>query len=275
LIALRAKAMRNREFIPSESLRPYVRLFWVLELDDPIAFGPPERIAPDGLLEVVFHYRTPLAFRYAGEEFAPQPRSVAVSQTRRFVEIRPEGAIGLISVRFQPWGAYHFFRPAVSAIADHQIATEFLWGQDAVDLEERLAAAAGDGERIALVESFLEAQLRRHHKADVEPLVRAVWKRKGRGTTADLCSDLGVGERWLQRRFAAAMGTTPKGFSRLCRFLHACSLLRSGPASRLGDVGLECGYYDQSHFIAEFRAFSGMTPRAFSDRTDVAFLETG
>ena len=59
--------MRNRELIPCEPLRPYVRLIWLLELDDPAAFGPPERIAPDGVLEAVFHYRTPFACRYALE----------------------------------------------------------------------------------------------------------------------------------------------------------------------------------------------------------------
>ena len=108
--------MRSYELIPCEPLRPYVRLIWLLELDDPAAFGPPERITPDGVLEAVFHYRTPVACRYDGEAFSTQPRSVAVSQTRRFVEIQPRGPVGLISVRFQPWGAYHFFPLPISEL---------------------------------------------------------------------------------------------------------------------------------------------------------------
>ena len=265
--------MRSRELIPCQQLTPFVRLFWVLELDEPAAFGPPERISPDSLLELVFHYRTPLACRYDGEGFAPQPRSVAVSQTRRFVEIRPEGASGLVSVRFHPWGAYHFFPLPVSEIADRQAPTEVLWGGEAIELEERLAEAPGDGARVALVEQFLLAQLRRHHKADVEPLVRAVWKRKGCLAVPQLCRDLGIGERSLQRTFAAALGTTPKRFARLSRFLHVCSLLRSGHGTTLTDVGLACGYYDQSHFIADFKAFSGMTPRQFVETAKLSFLD--
>jgi len=265
--------MRIREFTPREELRPYVRLIWILEVEDPAAFGPAERIAPDGLLEVVFHYRTPLACRHAGEEFARQPRSVAVSQTRRFVEIRPEGASGFISVRFHPWGAYHFMRPQMAELADQQVATEHLWGRESRILEEQLAEAAGDLARVVAVEDFLVDQLRAHQKENVEHLVRAVWKHKGRVAIPEILKELGVGERWLQRRFALALGMTPKAFARLSRFLHACHLLRNRFEPTLADVSLASGYFDQSHFTAEFKAFSGMTPRTFTRATNVSFLD--
>ena len=265
--------MHYLELLPCAALRPYVRLIWALEIDPTSGFGPPERITPDGLLEVVFHYRTPMACRYDGESFTPQPRSVAVSQTRRYLEIEPRGPVGLVSVRFHPWGAHHFLPLPVAEIADLQVDVEHLWGRAANELEERLAAAGGGAERISLIEHFLLARLRNHHKADVEPLVRAVWKRKGQVAVRQLCRDLGVGERWLQRTFAAALGTTPKGFARVSRFLHACSLLRDGTEPSLADVGLACGYYDQSHFIADFKAFSGMTPTAFLRTANVSFLE--
>ncbi len=87
--------MRDREIVPCPQLRPYVRLIWLLELDDPADFGPPARITPDGVLEVVFHYQMPFDCRYAGEDFAPQPRSVAVSQTRRYLPRDPALGGGL------------------------------------------------------------------------------------------------------------------------------------------------------------------------------------
>lgn len=196
-----------------------------------------------------------------------------MSQTRRFLEIRPRGPVGLVSVRFRPWGAYDFFSLPVSELADQQIAAEHLWGDAARELEERLAEAPGDRERLALVEEFLLARLRTHQKADVEPLVRAVWQGRGQVSIARLRRHVGFSERRLQRTFASALGTTPKGFSRLSRFLHACSLLRRGSEPTLTGVGLACGYYDQPHFIADFKAFSGLTPRAFAEAGQVSFLE--
>jgi len=265
--------LRSLELVPSAPLRPYVRLIWLFELDEPALFGPAERVAPDGLLELVFHYRAPMSSRYDGEGFERQPRSVAVSQTRRFLEFRPEGPSGLVSVRFHPWGAYHFFRPPVSEVADRQVPTEALWGREALELEEQLSEAADDRSRVALVERFLLGQLRRHQKDDVEPLVRAVWSRRGAVPVTRLCRDLGIGERRLQRTFAAALGATPKGFARLARFLHACRLLRGSRGHDLADVALACGYYDQSHFGAEFHEFSGLTPGRFVRTASVSYLE--
>ncbi|HSR68238.1 MAG TPA: helix-turn-helix domain-containing protein [Acidobacteriota bacterium] len=265
--------MHFRELVPRPQLRPYVRLIWVLEVDQAESFGSPERVVPDGLVEVVFHWRTPLVCRYDGEEFARQPRSVAVSQTRRFVEFRPEGACGFISARFHPWGACHFLGLPVSEVADSQVDAESLWGHATRELEAKLAGASGYRERVELLERFLLAQLHRHHKEQVEPLVREVWRRKGDLRIPQLCRDLGFSERGLERTFTSSLGMTPKRFARLTRFLHSCRQVRDRRRTPLTEIAQNCGYYDQSHFNAEFKSFSGMTPRQFRATQNVSFLE--
>ena len=255
--------MRYLELAPPPLLQPYVRLLWSLELETPEDFGPPERIASDGIVEMVFHYRVPMAVRYAREPFAVQPRSSLVSQTRRFMEIEPTGPTGLISVRFQPWGAHHFFEPPVSELSDQVVPAEDVWGDAVGELEDRLASAMDVRARTSLVEQFLISRLARHQGRDVEGLVREVWKRKGDVRVGKLSRELGLTERTLERVFQDALGMPPKRYSRLTRFLHACSVLRKGRWSSLSEVGQACNYYDQAHFIDEFRTFAGMTPRQF------------
>jgi AraC-like DNA-binding protein len=247
--------MRYLELAPPSSLQPYVRLFWCLELDTPGEFGPPERIAPDGIVEMVFHYGAPMTVRFAREAFALQPRSSVVSQTRRFIDIKPGGPTGLMSVRFHPWGAYHFFEPPVSELADQVVPAEDLWGSAVHRLEECLVGAVGVPERVALLEQFLLDQIERHQKRDVEGLVRALWKRKGQVRVARLSRELGLTERTLERIFRDAIGMPPKGFARLTRFLHACA------------------YYDQAHFIDDFKAFAGMTPGQFVNAGSFSFFD--
>lgn len=260
------------ELIPSLRLRPYIQLIWCME-SEAIALQSPERIAPDGIVELVLHYGEPIAVRFAGETFTRQPQSSAVSQTRRFVDIRSTGPIGLISVRFRPWGAYHFIRTPVSAFRDQVVSADALWDASRIrKLEEELAAATTVYQRVALVETFLLEELARNHKADVEPLVRAVWNRKGRIGVPELCRTLGITERKAQRCFAAAMGTSPKGFARIARFLHACDVLLSGDWRSLTEVGHDCGYYDQAHFIADFKNYSGLTPGEFLRAPRFSFL---
>jgi len=265
--------MTSLEVLPCSRLRPYVQLIWCFELEAAVAPCPPERIAPDGVVELVFHYRDPTMMRFAGNEFTIQPRSAAVTLTRRFVEICPRGSTGFLSVRFRPWGAHHFLSLPVSELADRLVPAEELWGSACRELEERLATATSVRHRVALVEGFLIDRLQTSCRAHVEPLVRAVWRRGGDVRVADLCAELGFTERGIERAFASAVGMQPRSFIRLTRFLRACSKLRSGAWTSLTELAHDCGYYDQSHFIADVRAYSGMTPRELVAAPVFSFLE--
>lgn len=258
---------------PRAELAPYVRLIWALELDEAAAFGPPNTIVPDGIVELVLHYRHPFTVRFGGEAAQLQTRSSVVFQALRPLTIAPDGAAGFLSVRFEPWGAHHFFGTPLVEFRDRIVSAADLFGAGLVELEERLDAAASVGERVALVEGFLVGRLARHRKDNVAPLVRAVWAHRGRISVRRLCAELGFGERRLERTFAASVGLTPKRFASLSRFLFACRELRQGSWHTLTEVAYDCGYYDQSHFIADFKAFSGLTPGRFSKAEDISFLE--
>jgi AraC-like DNA-binding protein len=257
------------------ALAPYVRLIWTLEVDHPAAFGAPERIVPDGIVEVVFHYGTPFDQRVGQGAFVRQPRTLVVSQTRRFIEIRPPGAGGFVSVRFHPWGACHFFGVPVRAFADSTVCASDLWGREALIVEERINTVRTAAERSRLVQTFLRRLLRRHHKGSVEGLVRTVGALSSnrRVHVRMVSREVGMSERTLERTFTSALGMPPKQFARLQRFLHTCHLLRHGTWATLAEVAQAAGYYDQPHCINEFQAFAGMTPRAFVASENVAFLD--
>jgi AraC-like DNA-binding protein len=252
--------------------RHHVRLIWSLEIDDVRTFGPPERIVPDGIVEVIFHHGTPFDMRYDGEPFMRQPTIAVVSQTRRFSEIRPAGPSGFISVRFQPWGTCQFVDVPLIELADRLTDPEAIWGRAAAVLKMQLDAATSMSQRSRLVQSFLLAQLRVNRKPDVEGVVRALWSQKPAVRIGMLSQEIGMTERRLERTFATAIGLSPKQFSRLARFLRACRSIRERRAATLADVAHEAGYYDQAHCIAEFKTFAGMTPRALLGQK-VAFLE--
>src|SRR5262245_22060544 len=112
-------------------LAQYVQLMWTLDVDAAASFGQAERILPDGIVEAVFHYRTPFAMRYRDGGFERQPASLVVSQTRSFIEIEPAGPGGFLSVRFFPWGASQFLAVPVSAFADRTVTAADLWGREA------------------------------------------------------------------------------------------------------------------------------------------------
>lgn len=99
-----------------------------------------------------------------------------------------------------------------------------------------------------------------------------LWTRRCGQKVSDLCRELGVGERRLERMTSLAMGLSPKRALTLTRFLRACAMIRSGEGVQLADVAHSCGYYDQAHFNGDFRSLAGMTPREFAADRAVAVL---
>lgn len=266
--------VRYREFAVHEALAPYVRLIWMLECDGPALFGGPERIVADGVVEAIFHYRTPFRMRFAHAEAARQPISLLVSQTRRFVEIEPAGAGGFIAVRFHPWGAHQFLPVPMLDVADRATPADEAWRRpDVREIEERIGTAATDEERVNAVQAFLLRHLEKHRRPDVSGLVRTLWRTPPPVRIDRIAESLGVGQRRLERTFESHLGMTPKHLTRLTRFLRACRRLRNAPDARLTGVAYDAGFYDQAHFIHEFRAFAGMTPGKFAANARVSALD--
>src|SRR5687767_4049626 len=201
--------VRYAEVPVHPALARFVQLIWTLEVADAALFGCAERIFPDGLVEAVFHFRTPFEMRYGQTRFARQATSVVISQTRSFIEIQPAGPSGFISVRFCPWGACQFFRTPVRAFANQMVTAADIWGRDAEFVEDAIANERSMSERVQHVQLFLLDQLRRHQKDSVEPLIRHAGSSRGRGRVSALCRDIGVSERTLERTFARTLGMSP------------------------------------------------------------------
>jgi transcriptional regulator GlxA family with amidase domain len=84
----------------------------------------------------------------------------------------------------------------------------------------------------------------------------------------ELLRDLCISERQLERRFTSAVGVSPKMFFRIRRFNAALRLMKTGNYSTLASIAYVLGFADQSHFIRDLKAFSRVTPKGLSERTD-------
>ncbi len=261
-----------RELSVNPALVPYVRLVWAMETSGQAAFGPAERILPDGVIETIFHYGLPFEMRYAGEAFALQPTACVVSQTRRFIEIRPSGRSGFVAVRFHPWAASRFFSEPLTELADRLTPAEEVWGREVTTLLESMADASSLRSRSELVQGFLIRRLADRERG-IDRIAEAIWFRRGDCRVAALGREFGLSERTLERRFAADVGMTPKQFARLARFLSACELIRrSGAGSTIASIAAAAGYFDHAHCAAEFRELAGMSPAAYAAAQKVSAL---
>jgi transcriptional regulator GlxA family with amidase domain len=129
-------------------------------------------------------------------------------------------------------------------------------------LTEQLNIAVNHRQRVVLVEQFLLAKMR-GSSPDLLMSAAVAWLE--RGTMAkridDLAMYIGLSQSALERRFRRVIGVSPKRFASLARLRHAAQLQAAG--ADLTTVAHTSGYFDQSHFIKEFRRITGSAPSAF------------
>lgn len=265
--------MISLEIQPSRHLQPFVELYWYYSAVDEQANLPTGRIVPDGLTELVFQFANSMSVQWAGEPVVRQASSTVVLQTRRYIDLKPQKSIGLISVRFRPWGAHAFVATPLYLFADQVVGAHEIWGSAIDRLENDLSEAHSVSGRVQLVEAFLLNHLSIRPGPSLETLVRAVWTHTGNVKVKTLCNELGTTERQLERVCARHLGLPPKQLIRLSRLLRACTFLKDERWQTLTGVAHDCGYYDQAHLNYDFRSLVGMSPKAFRADQAISYFE--
>jgi len=178
---------------------------------------------------------------------------------------RPE----MVGAYFRPARAEMFLGVATTELTDRVVAIDELWGASAASLAAELSDLDEAG-RIARLESALLARLSSGRPPtgalDLAGLAAHILQRRGRTTVEALAEAAGVSRQHLSRTFRRRMGIPPKVYIRLARF--QSGLAYAGRQARVdwADAAVDLGYADQSHMIAEFRRFSGLTPHALASR---------
>ncbi len=265
--------MFHQEYAPRPELAEYVQLIWAMESESKTDSFPLEQILPDGIVELVFHFGDPFITHESDGTSYVQPASFAISQMKKFIHIESDGHVGLIAVRFFPWGAYHFFDTLISSFLDAFVSTEVLWEDHHEEATEKVRSAPSHRERLQFVEQFLLARLKEHRRSDpaVDEAIKLCRVERGRLLVKELCERVELSRKQLERRFLGSIGTTPKVFCRVSRFLDVFHHLQTFRGRSLTELTHECGYFDQAHFIREFKEFSGFTPKQFFEKNNVAF----
>jgi AraC-like DNA-binding protein len=165
---------------------------------------------------------------------------------------------------FTPVGAYSFLRSPLNDLAGSTVDLADLVGRpdELLRLTERLNITVNHHQRIGLVEQFLLARVQ---GSSPDPWMTAAVAWLEGDTTSkridDLARSIGLSQSALERRFRRVIGVSPKKFYPLARLKRVVRLQATG--ADLTTVAHASGYFDQSHFIKEFRQMTGSAPSAF------------
>jgi AraC-like DNA-binding protein len=234
-----------REFPPPERLKQYVECFWTVEPGSSLSEYP---VLPDGCVDIVYSPSVARDLQLVG----------TMTSARRFALSAGKFQLG---VRFRPAMSRAFLPLPGPDTLDQSIALNDIWGDDARRLTEQILEAQSARQCIALIEAGLR------NPTDitlVQRLCASIVEQAGQVRVDDLAFQTGLSSRQLRRLFLEQVGPSPKHFCRIIRFRNSLSRLSERGRADWVQVALDCGYYDQAHFINDFREFSGYTPGEFA-----------
>ena len=175
----------------------------------------------------------------------------------------------MIGAYFRAGGLPAFTSIPVHELTNRAIPAEDVLGRAMADVAVRLAEA-NESERIDVLESLLIERLGErcfpNTTVHVSGLAASIEQSAGQVTIVQLAHEAGISRQHLTRLFRERVGVTPKLYGRLARFQSGLACAGSGQAEDGAQAALALGYADQSHWIAEFKEFSGYTPHSFAAR---------
>ena len=266
--------MKYLEYKPTKSLAKYIQLIWISESEASDDHYPKEKILPDGIVEIIFHFKGTFFIHDCKGKKMKQPKGFAVSQMRNFIEIESNEASGFVSVRFYPWGAHHFFNYPIGNFIDSTIDIKKLWEDDYQLILKNIKTVSND-QKVTIIQEYLSDCLIKYKKNCniIDDAIKLIRKTKGKHSIEQICNKSNLTYKQLERKFLVTIGTTPKIFSRTTRFLHLCHHLKKYEDKNMAQLTYELGYYDQAHIIKDFRAFTGLTPKEYYEHNNICFAD--
>ena len=247
--------MHIEQRYPSASLRPFIKSFLFIESET-------ERdnvILPDTNMVMALRYKGVVSTRSGGN--LPTVVLSGIRDSSRQIHYAA-GAANLL-INFRPGAASAFFHEPLHEIFDQSLPVNYLKNGGGLSfLAEQIGEAPDKEAQLSLVEQALTKKL---IKEVPDPLIIAaidsITMAEGNQRIEALAKKLYISRDAFEKRFRQTTGATPKHFSSIIRLRKAIE--EHVPGQSLTQLALDTGYYDQAHFIREFRAFTGRTPRQF------------
>lgn len=253
------------KFLPSLPMAAFVQHYWVWERASSSTERQPKATdVPVPPRTIIFSDPCQTSF-FADSALQPLDKWLPLKYVPDYLCLEGRNEAGGFGVQFKAAGFYQLFGVALLAATGSALAPEGAVSGFVRELMKQLHTAKTPVACAQACEELLRARLRH-----VQPRLGAtnfvadqIQRRHGQVNIDALAHAVNLSKRQLERQFHQKVGVTPKHYARLARFNYVFQILEDEVATNWVDVALRCGYYDQAHFIREFRRYTGESPAAY------------
>lgn len=250
--------MKFDKYFPAAPLKDYVKYYVVSENVAESEY----KVFPTAGLVIGFQYKGQLSARSDNTFIQLAPAGIT-GMSDSYKVFQNSAGIGSILVYFTETGFIHFSSNPAHELFNLSLSLDDIFDKNDIrETEEKLAAVTSDKQRIRVVEQFLLSQLRdiQTDKLIVEA-VKLIYEHKGTIKVKELNQKLCISQSPFEKRFRKIVGTTPKKFASVIRFHSVLDTMNK--TKSLTDICYENHFFDQAHFIKDFKQYTGMTPDHF------------
>lgn len=258
-----------KSYRPSPALQFLVESYWTVE-DDQRSVTT-QKILPDGFPEIIFHFADPYRININGQ-WAVQQHNLLAGQLKKFFFLENTGRSEMLGIKLKPTALNRLAKIDMHLLND-RVVDLFTELPSWIELEKNIRKCDSMPSRIEQVELFLTGLGATPVDNAADRALAQIFDSKGMVMVADLARHVAVSDRQLEHLFRKKVGLSPKLYARIIRFNHVFQLLKDKQPDWMTLVA-EAGYYDQSHFIRNFKAFAGEDPSryGFTEKTMANFF---
>ncbi|MEO5563019.1 MAG: helix-turn-helix transcriptional regulator [Chitinophagaceae bacterium] len=250
--------MTFEKYTPSDILKPFIKTFMIIESDTEVV----SRVLPDTSLAMAFRYKGTVSYSKDNlKTDIPVSAITGLRRSARAWEYARETAN--ILVMFNEGGPSVFFKEPLHELFDISLSLDHFIRRDKLnEIETRLTEAKNSLQRISIIEQFMiSLMIKKQPDLLIFHAIQKIKSAKGTLRIKDLASSLYISQDPFEKKFRRIVGTSPKQFSNIVRLRNLID--NYSQSNTLTDVAHRAGYFDQAHFIKDFKSFTGETPQVF------------
>jgi AraC-like DNA-binding protein len=257
--------MFYREFAVQPLLRDYIHCIWVMQAGKAV-FANPDLLVPDGNIEVMLNYGdTATRFHPDGSVSQTYSGSEIIGQRCSWFKHSTAGAVDLVSISFKPGGLSPFVPFPVADATASTIPFSSVPGSVFTEMEERVYEENDLVKKIGIIQNLLVKQLLKNstRSNNVSEFITRLHAINEFPSIAGFLQYYTINRRKLERDFDYHVGVSPKFLQRVLRFRKTITGFYKSANRNLTALAYDCGYFDQAHFINDFKEFTGLSPKKF------------